>query len=157
MKKTGEKKGHQSALIQVYLLSRYIIHLCKKYNKDNELVTRFITMYLINEKSRTVRELADLFSVNHSFMSAFISKLEKKGLIRKKPHKDNRFRLIELTSKGKEATKSISRLGGIHAQGLFNKMPEEEVEQLEKLIIKINKKHDFKKDLDAVMGDNIPV
>lgn len=157
MSGTSAKQGYQSALVQVYLLSRHVILLCKKYNKDSEMVPRFIAMYLLNEKPRTVRELAFLFSANHSFMSTFISKLEKKGYVRKIRQKDNRFRLIELTPEGKEMTKAIRRLGQTHAEGLFRDLTEEEIKKLDKLLAKINKKHDFKKDLDEMIEKGVPL
>ena len=144
------KKGIKP-LVQIYLLSRYVILMCKKCSKDSGLIARFVAIQLLSEKPRTVRELSSLFSVNHSFMSSFISDLEKKGYVRKKRHKDNRFRLIELTPKGKEMAKAINQLGQTDAEGLFSNMTETEIKTLEKMLCKINKKHDFKKTLDEMI------
>lgn len=156
MEKKGIKHNYESALVQIYLLSRYVVLVCKKYSKDSQLVPIFVTMYLLSEKPRTVRELASLFSVNHSFMSSFISDLEKKGYVQKKRHKDHRFRSIELTPKGKKTAKVINELGQTHAENLFQNMTEKEMKVLEEVFHKFNRKYDLRKDLAKIMEKGMP-
>ncbi len=87
----------------------------------------------------TVRKLADMFTVNHSFMSATVCKMEKEGLIKKTVSKDQRCRTVSITDKGKKARSLVGKEGSNIAKVLFQNMTKEEVSTLGILISKVNR------------------
>lgn len=131
-----KKANVKSTMLKIYILSRFVINTCKKLDKEKTLM--FTLLALIEEKPRTIRELANLFSVNHSFMSTVISRLEKKDLVKKKVHKDQRYRQIILGAKGKEARELISGQGFKIADILMKNLSDDEIVKLHDLISKLN-------------------
>ena len=85
----------------------------------------------------TVRELADLFSTYHSFMSATVCMMERKGYVKKKTSKDNRYNLITLTEDGKKLKEKNRKKYYNAGDWYFAKLTENDMEQLGKLIAKI--------------------
>lgn len=127
-----KKFGHENVLVKIYLLSRYVIKNSKKFSK--KALLRAVLTHILNEKPRTVRELSTLYSTNHSFMSATVSMMEKEGLVKKKRHKDQRFRVVHLTPKGRKLVGHVKEAGCECCEGFFSKLTDKEVEQLGDLI-----------------------
>ncbi len=132
-----DKKG---VLIKMYLIGRTLVKAGKKLDKGKTML--FITLFLLDEKPRTIQELSVLFSVNHSFMSAFISDLEKKGIIKKKLTKDHRFRKVNISVKGKELRRQIAHEGHRISNTLSKNLSEEEILLMNKLLDKLNVSYD---------------
>ena len=131
-----KKFDSKSVLVNLYLLSRFIIKNSKRMPR--EIVLRSIIITLLDEKPRTVRELSKIYSTNHSFMSAVVAMLEKEGLVKKKRFKDQRYRVVSLTPKGREMLKEIYKIRCEYCTGFFSKMTDEEVKKLGDLILKLD-------------------
>jgi DNA-binding MarR family transcriptional regulator len=132
-----KKMDRKTTMLQIYLLSRFVIKACKKLDKDKTI--RFTILGLIDKRPMTVRKLADLFTVNHSFMSATICEMEHEGLIKKTVSKDQRCRTVSITGKGKKARSVVGKEGNNIAKVLFQNMTKEEIGTLGILISKVNK------------------
>ena len=131
-----KKFDSKPILVNLYLLSRFIIKNSKKMPK--ETVLRSIIITLLDEKPRTVRELSKMYSTNHSFMSATVAMLEKEGLVKKKRHKDQRYRIVSLTPKGRKMLEEVQKFRCKYCESFFSKMADEEVKKLGELILKLN-------------------
>ena len=131
-----KKFDSKSVLVNLYLLSRFIIKNSKKMPR--ETVLRSIIITLLGEKPYTVRDLSKIYSTNHSFMSAAVAMLEKEGLVKKKRHKDQRYRVVSLTPKGRKILEGIQKIRCEYCEGFFSKLTDEEVKKLGDLIFKLD-------------------
>ncbi len=132
-----KKSDHIKTLTNLYLVARRMLNFSKKVQGD--MVLRSSLLVVICEKPRTVRELTDMCSVQHSFMSSIITKMEEEGLLKKRTNKDKRYRLISITPKGRKMLEFlIEKNGRRRVEGFFANMTDKEIDQLDQLILKFN-------------------
>lgn len=136
-----KENDQKKVLLKTYLASRRIIKFCKYLGSDR--IMKNLILFTLAEKPKTIRELSQLFSVRHSWMSATIGILEKKGHVSKKKLKDPRFKSVALTPLGEKAEKEIEGLMATHCKLAFSGMSPKEIEQLGDLAVKV--KTDYKK------------
>jgi len=133
MEKSMEKKF---ILLNIFLLSRFVVKTGKTLDKEKTMT--FIIMGLLVQKPRTIQELANLLTVNHSFMSSTLSRMQKAGLIEKTVHKDHRCKLITLSPKSTDIRESFKNEGYKIADILFKNMSEKEINEFGQLLNKLN-------------------
>lgn len=83
--------------------------------KHNLTVDQFHLLLYLSRKAQppTVGQIAQIFNNASNTMSEKLTRIEEKGLIkRRKDKKDRRISRIVITEKGKELIKSISYLAG---------------------------------------------
>jgi len=136
-------------LLNMFLLSRFVVKTGKILNTEKTMT--FLLLGLLVQKPRTIQELANLLTVNHSFMSSTLSKMEKVGFIQKTVHKDQRCRLITLGEKSQSLRETFKNEGYKIADILFKNMTEDEINQFGQLLSKLNL--DFKKVTKLVKFD----
>lgn len=133
-----KKVDPKDLLMQFYLLSRFFVKESKKYGKER--AAECTVLALLDKKPMTIYEIADLFSAHHPFMSAAVGKMEKKGLVKKKPSKDRRYRLIALTKEGKKQREENKKIRCKMVDWFFKNWTNKELEQLSELLAKIDLK-----------------
>ena len=130
----------RETLRRLYLFSRRVIKFCKYLN--SEQIIRHLIIYTIGQKSYSIKELASLFNISHPWMSATVSKLEKKGIVTKKTNEDSRCRIVVLTPKGEKIRGDIKLRMDAHCEHAFENITEQEVELMGKLVMRINYDYD---------------
>ncbi len=99
-------------------------------------------MLSLKEGSKTIRELSTLFDVKHSWMSAKIGAMEKKGIVVKAKMKDPRYKLIKLTPKGIKEEKEVESDMDRHCMFAFSELNPKEIQQMGECALKV--KTDYK-------------
>jgi DNA-binding MarR family transcriptional regulator len=122
-------------LMRLYLATRRFTLFCKKL--DSKRVVRHLIMLSISENPKTIKELADEFSVKHSWMSTILGKMESDKLIEKYVHCDPRCRIVKLTPKGEAILGRILAVMDRHTQEAFADMSSSEVETMANLFEKV--------------------
>jgi DNA-binding MarR family transcriptional regulator len=99
----------------------------------------YAILFVLSEKPLTLLKLQNLFCTDHSLISKKITKMEKKGLIKKELAKDQRFRLISIDKKGVQNLQDAKELSKIYVDNIFFRITEKELNLLDKIISKFNK------------------
>ena len=124
------------AIMNLYLMSRRILKQMKRM--DSNRVMKHLILLHLSEQSHTIRELSDIFDVNHSFMSSRISAMEKEGVIKKgKSKEDTRYTNIIITTKGLTAVKVIKKFMDKYCKITFEKLTPKEIGVIASLAPKV--------------------
>ncbi|HHG89145.1 MAG TPA: MarR family transcriptional regulator, partial [Devosia sp.] len=94
--------------------------------------------FLISRPAARQKELAAYWGITNASTSAFIAKMEKLGFIaRHRDPDDGRSSVLEVTSSGRAAVAETGRRAGEVCRPYFERLSEQELEQLESILNKI--------------------
>lgn len=92
-----------------------------------------------SEDGLSVKELAECFHITPGAVTQFVDRLLGKGLIERfEDKRDRRVVHVRLTEKAKEQLKKMKQFHREKMAALFAKLPDEELQQLSKILQKIN-------------------
>lgn len=99
-----------------------------------------ILAVLYKNEKLTMKEIADKIHRTKPTVTVLVDKLEKFGFIKREPSSnDNRCTYIVLTQKGEEFRPIFENISKELNQMLHKNLSPDEIELLEKLLLKINK------------------
>lgn len=98
----------------------------------------YMLFILAGRKEINQRELVSMTQTRSASVSETLNKLEKEGLIRRRPDpRDRRNALVSLTAKGQQKEAEITEKRRNMAEELLSPLPEEEQEKLRELLKKL--------------------
>lgn len=137
-------KDHLQAFLErfdelSFIVMRRIVALIKEQVSDDLTTDQHLIMRCIKRKGRaTSSELADVFHVNRSAITAIINRLNEKGFIERIPDAlDRRVIHLQLTEVGRSvATKGEEKIQKV-LEGYFSQLDEQEIAQFLRTFEKI--------------------
>lgn len=94
--------------------------------------------FLVNKPNARQKELATYWGITNASASAFVSKMETLGFIRRRPDpRDKRAAILEVTPEGRTAISQTGKLAGDVCRPFFERLSAQELEQLSHILKKI--------------------
>lgn len=108
----------------------------KKIDLDNTKRKILLTIETLNEPNIT--EIANFAYTKLTTATKSIYKLQEQGLVScYSSEKDERITMVKLTEQGEEIIAKLHQINQIALSGVFSQFEEQEIEQLNKLLIKL--------------------
>lgn len=119
--------------------------LANRFNKDMEEIgltssQSYIIGYLIHNEGREVnqKDIELALKLMNPTVTGILNRLEKKGLVvRKKSELDKRYKIVELTEKGKLLRDNMTEKAIVVKDALLRGIPESELAAFERTLIKL--------------------
>ncbi len=94
--------------------------------------------FLVQQPEARQKELAAYWGITNASASAFVSKMEALGFVRRSPDpRDKRAAILKVTPKGKSAIAETGKSAGDVCRPYFARLSKEELEQLGRILDKI--------------------
>ena len=141
----SEKPPSTGSMPEIFELIETLSKRLKQFHgktlKDAQLTSpQYFILLLLEEKDRRpFKELAELLSCTRATMTGIVDTMEKKGLVSRSPHPDDRRSLlVTLTDKGRWLLKDTPELQETFASCCFDVLPSQEVLELYRLLRKLS-------------------
>lgn len=135
----AEKINHITQLLHLHL--KKLHRLFAKFSKVSNLTLQqaHILLYLAHHPGSIQKEIADSFNLRKSSVTSIVKNLEKDGyIIRKTDPESARNKRVYLTSKGEKQIDKLYQIFALIDTNLGQALTEDELDDLDKLISKLN-------------------
>lgn len=135
----AEKINHINQLLRLHL--KKLHQLFAKFSKDSNLTLQqaHILLYLVHHPGSIQKEIADNFNLRKSSITSIVKNLEKEGyIIRKADPESARNKRVYLSEKGKKEIDKLYHTFAFIDTSLSQALTEDELDDLDKLISKLN-------------------
>ncbi len=128
---------------QFFEVSSQLRHALRRGIKEPGAPLSIIEMrgleFLAREANPRQKELAAYWGITNASASAFVSKMEGLGFVQRRPDpNDKRAAILEVTPVGRTAIARTGKLASQVCRPLFEKLSEQELEQLGHILKKIH-------------------
>lgn len=135
----AEKINHINLLLRLHL--KKLHQLFAKFSKDSNLTLQqaHILLYLAHHPGSIQKEIADNFNLRKSSITSIVKNLEKEGyIIRKADPESARNKRVYLTAAGEKEISKLYEIFSFIDTNLGRALTEDELDDLNKLISKLN-------------------
>lgn len=130
-------KSYSDAISSIFL-NDYKQLIDEKFS--NLSSKQMILLELLKEKSKTINDIADSFSITASAVSQLVSKLEKMGYVKREINLENRREIIvSLDELGKQFNNMLSEIDLYLINKYYARLEKEDLEKLLDLYEKLYK------------------